>query len=212
MFSFGIWFCYFLNVKRKMKMNLSISSHNKVNKENIAKTISIIFDSKNSIPDYIKKMLLERLLWATTEHDNIGLYKKYAGQPYWSKGALRKLISNITEKQNNPKLNPYQDLRHEHSIPKKIIRELTLVNDITNEQAFEILYNFGHAVVISKDEDKLLNQKKLRSKLAMPIEKINTMDDVFSRYKIAEIQICDVSNSNVLNLTATDIDNLVSLT
>lgn len=157
-------------------------------------------------------MLLEKLLWATTEHDNNGLYIKYAGQPYWSKGALRKLISNITEKQNNPNLNPYQDLRHEHSIPKKIIRELTLVNDITNKQAFKILNNFGHAVVISKDEDKLLDQKKLRFKLAMPIEEIKTMDDVFSRYKIAEIQICDVSNSNVHQLTDRDIDNLISLT
>jgi len=208
-----MWFCYLLiNVKSKMKMNLSISSHNKVNKENIAKAISIIFDSKNSIPDYIKKMLLERLLWATTEHDNKGIYKKYDGQPYWSKGALRKLISNITEKQNNPKLNPFQDLRHEHSIPKKIIRELTLVNDITNEQAFEILNNFGHAVVISKDEDKLLNQKKLRSKLAMPLDEIKSLSDVFSRYKKAEIQICDVRNSNIFQLTATEIENLVSFT
>ncbi|NMD00062.1 MAG: hypothetical protein GYA62_10110, partial [Bacteroidales bacterium] len=140
-----------------------IKSYNELNKMNIAKAISIIFDTKNDMPSYIKKMLLERLLWATTEHDNQGNYKKYEGQPYWSKGALRKLISNIAEKQNKPKLNPFQDLRHEHSIPKKIIRELTLVNDITIEQAFEILNNFGHAVVISKDEDKLLNQKKLRS-------------------------------------------------
>jgi hypothetical protein len=195
-----------------MKMNLSISSHNIINKENIAKAISIIFDTENAMPDYIKKMLLERLLWATTEHDNIGIYKKYDGQPYWSKGALRKLISNITEKQNNAKLSPYQDLRHEHSIPKKIIRELTLVNDITKDKAFEILNKYGHAVVISKDEDKLLNQKKLRSKLAIPIENINTMNDVFSRYKIAELEICDVRNSKVLQLTARDIDNLVSLT
>ena len=172
-----------------MKKHLSISSHNEDNKKNIAKSISIIFDTNNAIPDYIKKMLLERLLWATTEHDNNGIYKKYEGQPYWSKGALRKMILNIAEKQNNPKLNPFQDLRHEHSIPKKIIRELTLVNDITEDKAFEILNKYGHAVVISKDEDKLLNQKKLRSKLAMPIEKINTMDDVFSRYKIAEIEL-----------------------
>lgn len=195
-----------------MKKHLSIISHNEVNKKNIAKSISIIFDSKNAMPDYIKKMLLERLLWATTEHDNNGIYKKYEGQPYWSKGALRKMILNIAEKKKNPKLSPYQDLRHEHSIPKKIIRELTLVNDITEEKAFEILNKYGHAVVISKYEDKLLNQKKLRSKLAMPIEKINTMDDVFSRYKIAEIEICDVRNSKILQLTATDIDNLVSLT
>ena len=195
-----------------MKKNLLINSHNVTNKENIAKSISIIFDSKNAMPDYIKKMLLERLLWATTEHDNDGIYKKYEGQPYWSKGALRKLMLNISEKKNNPKLSPYQDLRHEHSIPKKIIRDLTLVNDITKEKAFEILNKYGHAVVISKDEDKLLNQKKLRSKLAMPIEKINTLDDVFSRYKIAEIQICDVRNSKVLQLTSSDIDNLISLT
>ena len=83
-----------------MKQHLSIGSHNEVNKKNIAKSISIIFDSKNALPDYIKKMLLERLLWATTEHDNNGIYKKYEGQPFWSKGALRKLILNISEKQN----------------------------------------------------------------------------------------------------------------
>ena len=189
-----------------------IKSFNELNKKNIAKAISIIFETRNEMPDYIKKMLLERLLWATTEHDNQGNYKKYEGQPYWSKGALRKLISNIAVKQNNPKFNPYQDLRHEHSIPKKIIRELTLVNDITNEQAFEILNNFGHAVVVSKEEDKLLNQKKLRSKLAMPLEKIITLEDVFSRYSKAEIQICDVSKINILQLTAVEIDKLVSIT
>ena len=195
-----------------MKKYLSISSHNAVNKENIAKSISIIFDSKNAMPHYIKKMLLERLLWATTEHDNNGIYKKYEGQPYWSKGALNKLIFNIAEKQNNPKLSTYQDLRHEHSIPKKIIRDLTLVNDITRDKAFEILNKYGHAVVISKEEDKQLNRKKLRSKLAIPLEKINTLDDVFSRYKIAKIEICDVRNSNVLQLTASDIGDLVALT
>ncbi len=195
-----------------MEKDNKISSYNELNKKNIAKAISIIFDTKNDMPEYIKKMLLERLLWATTEHDNQGNYKKYEGQPYWSKGALKKLLFNIAEKQNNPKLNPYQDLRHEHSIPKKIIRELTLINDISEEKSFEILQKYGHAVVISKDEDKLLNQKKLRSKLALPLEKINSLDDVFSRYKMAGIQICEVKNINVLQLTVSDIDKLVSLT
>ncbi len=195
-----------------MKKHLSIISHNEVNKKNIAKSISIIFDSKNAMPDYIKKMLLERLLWATTEHDDSGIYKKYEGQPYWSKGALRKLILNISNKQSNPKISPYQDLRHEHSIPKKIIRELTLVNDITEEKAFEILNKYGHAVVISKDEDSFLSKKGYRSKLTMPIENINSMDDIFARYKITGIEICDVRNLKLLQLKSTDIDNLVSLT
>ena len=195
-----------------MKKELSINSHNSINKENIAKAISIIFDSKNALPDYIKKMLLERLLWANTEHNNQGSYQKYFGQPYWSKGALYQLASNLGKRINNPKHRIYQDLRHEHSIPKRIIRELILKNKVSKDETFKILNTYGHAAVISKDEDGSLNAKRLRTKMAIPIERINSMEEVFSRYKEADIQICDVRNLNVMQLTVSDIDKLYPIT
>jgi dissimilatory sulfite reductase (desulfoviridin) alpha/beta subunit len=46
----------------------------------------------------------------------------------------------------------------------------------------------------------------------MPLDEIKNLSDVFSRYKKAEIQICDVRNLNIFQLTPTEIDNLVSLT
>lgn len=189
-----------------------MESFNSVNKENIAKAVEVIFALKNGISPYIRKMLIERLLWATTEHNNMGDYNKYDGQPYWSKGALRKLLDNLEEKKISKGYNPFKDLRHEHSVPKKLIREMINVPDITKDQVYTVLNMYGHAVVISKEEDSLLSKAGLRSKLVVGLKNIKTMDDVFSRYKKVGIEVVDVRSINIFNLSDNEIRKLKSLT
>src|SRR5690606_29617632 len=90
---------------------MEITSHNKKNKKEVAKTIVTIYNSS----EYIRKMLLNRLLWAATENDDEGNYIKYIGQPYWSAEAIEQYKKNIKNKEKDK----YKDLRHEHSVPKK---------------------------------------------------------------------------------------------
>ena len=95
-----------------------LTSHNKLNKENIAKAIEILYKPENEIKEYIIKMLLDRLLWATTEHTDDGVYKKYLGQPFWSVGAIEKFLDNLANDRNL-----FDGLRHEHSVPKIEIKK-----------------------------------------------------------------------------------------
>ncbi len=179
-----------------------LKSHNKTNKENIAKAIEVLYKPENDIKDYIRKMLIDRLLWATTEHTDYGEYKKYLGQPYWSTGAIRKLLDNID---NNENL--FKDLRHEHSVPKKEIKKRILnLKEKSFKNIFNILDNLGYAVVISKEEDDKINKKGYRSKMPIELPEKPTMDQVFSRYKEAQIRICNLNNRDLKSLTLEDIE------
>ena len=150
---------------------IQIISFNKENKKEIAKTIALLFDSKNNIPDYLKTKLLDSLLWATTEYNDSGKKDKYFGQPFWSERALKQILIN-----KKSGVNLEKDLRHEHAVPKKLIKDkiLTLKNK-SEEEIFNILDKLGHAVIISKDEDEKLNRLHRSSS--------PNLYDVFSRYK-----------------------------
>ncbi|MFM7682494.1 MAG: hypothetical protein ACKO7P_07085 [Bacteroidota bacterium] len=123
---------------------IQIISFNKENKEKIAKTIALLFDSKNNIPDYLKTKLLDSLLWATTEYNDSGKKDKYFGQRLWSIGALKQLLSN---KKSGVSLD--KDLRH--AVLKKLIKDeiLTLKNK-SEEEIFNILDKLGHAIQLNQ--------------------------------------------------------------
>ncbi len=179
-----------------------IKSHNKKNKEAIAKAIEVLFKPDNEIQDYIKKMLLERLLWATTEHTDDGKYKKYIGQPFWSVGAIKKLLDNLA---NGRKLE--DGLIHEHSVPKKEIKSRIMnLEDKSKDKILEILDNLGHAVVVSKDEDEKINKKGYKSKMPLKLPTNPNIDEVFSRYKEAQIKICHIENREIKSMTIEDIE------
>lgn len=184
---------------------IKLTSHNLQNKKSIAKIITIIYNDKSDIPNYLKEMLLKRLLWATTEHDNDGLYRKYEGQPFWTIGAIQQFLKNLAEKETNKKLNPYYNLRHEHSVPKIEIEKLIKASNKSEQEIFEILDNLGYAVVVSKDEDDLLNKKGFRSKMPNILQNNSDVGNVFSRYKEVGIKVCDVREMNLKGLI---IDNL----
>lgn len=162
-------------------------SHNTVNKRNIAKFIALLYDDKHQITAYIKEMMLKRLIWAVTENDDDGISKKYNGHPYWSEAALRKVLSN---KEN--RIPKFKDLRHEHTVPKSEIISRITNSDKSEQTIFTILDNLGYAVIISKEEDIRLNQKKLRSRMPDSFIDDGTVENIFSRYIEAGIKVFDV--------------------
>lgn len=167
-----------------------IASHNEENKKKIAKTIAVIFDDNNDIPKYIQKMLLEKLIWATTENNDQGEKKKYFGQPYWSAGAIKQLFENKATKQKNN-----SNLIHEHAVPKKVlIEKIENLKTKNQENILNVLTKFGHAVVVSKQEDICLSLNGLRSK--MP----KNSSDIFARYKTVGIELYDMKEKNSAEL------------
>ena len=149
-------------------------------------------------------MLLERLLWATTENDNAGIYKKYNGQPFWSIGALHKLLENISNKEKI-----FHDLRHEHAVPKKEIKKN--IENLKNKSAksiLRVLNNLGYAVVVTREEDIELNKKGFQTKMPKQIDLKSNIEIVFSRYIETGIKVCLVGDINLKKIKADDITKL----
>lgn len=186
-------------------MSTIINSHNQQNKDKIARTIAVLYDSKNNIPEYIRKMLIVRLVWATTEHDDQELSKKYQGQPYWTTGAIKQFLNNLAERSTNKRYNLFQDLRHEHAVPKKEIIARIQKSDKSKEAIFNILNNLGHAVIVSKTEDEELNKKGFRTKMPRALQDNSSIENVFSRYKEAGLKVCDIRNRDLKKLTLQSI-------
>ena len=187
----------------KLYMKTSIKSFNLKNKRHVAQTIAIIFDKRHKIPDYLRKRILKDLMWAATENNNEGQKKKYIGQPYWSVGALKKVLNNIGKR-----LTYFEGLRHEHAVPKKYIIEKIQNSNKKENEIFKIIDNWGHVVVVSKDEDQLLDKRGLRSKMAYPLENNKFIDNVFSRYKAVGIKVCDVRKVDIKKMTKEKIEEL----
>lgn len=89
---------------------------------------------KNIFKDYIRKKLLDKLLWATTEHADKGKFIKYSAQSFWSFGALKRVLENKNEVKK-----PFESLRYGLSAPKKIIKNSIInLQDKTAKNIFNI--------------------------------------------------------------------------
>lgn len=185
---------------------MQISSFNKRNKERLATTISNIY-SVDSNQKYINEAILDRLLWVATENNDVGRKIKYIGQPYWSTGAIKQLEVN----KRNSKYYNY-NLRHEHAVPKKLIRELILKGDKSQLSIFAILDKFAHSVIVSKDEDQLLNKYGLRSKMPKQLEDSYDFSNIFSRYIEVGIDIYNIGENDPRLIAANDLINYKKLT
>lgn len=176
-----------------------IKSHNKKNKKEIAKTISILIDDKNGIPEYIQMFLVDRLLWAATEYDDNLQFNKYFGVPFWSYGAIAMLIENINSNNKADK-----NLVHEHSIPKCVIGEkldeLYESKNTLEDIIYNLLDKFCHSAIVSKDEDKIINKVGYRSKMPNTFA-FQEDDDVFARYRIAGVKIYSLDSADLLQLS-----------
>lgn len=174
------------------------------NKAEIAKTMTLLMDQKNEIPDYIQIALIKMLLWMSTEYNDEGKSDKYIGVEYWSTGALRQTIINSY---NNTFY--YKDLRHEHSIPKVFIEdkieELYEKAIATKDNILNLLNNYSHATIVNKDEDTVINKHGLRSKMPKNWDG----NDFLARYKEAGIAVAKITDevaSKIEKGTLTEAD------
>jgi hypothetical protein len=180
----------------------TIASYNKENKMNIAETIASTYANTN-IPDYIKRAILDRVIWIATENDDNGAFKKYFGQPYWSEGALKQLQENRINK-----IRLDKNLRHEHSVPKKeIIKRINACNK-SKQDIFDILDIYAHSVVVSLEEDGQLNKCGLKSKMPTSFHDNSTQAHIFSRYDIAKIKVYNIGSKDPREISKEEINSL----
>jgi hypothetical protein len=183
---------------------MKIESTNKDVKYNVAKAIALLY--ANDMPTYLIKKTVDALLWMCTENNNQGKKDKHLGQTYWSIEALYKFKKNIEEAVKSK--NQFKGLRHEHSVPKKVIIACIDKSDKQCDSIYQILLNFAHAAIITEEEDSVLRGNGLLEKMAKPIENNSEMTNIFSRYIHAGIKICDVSSYDIKNLSDDDMNLL----
>jgi len=137
-------------------------------KEKMCADIAEVLNSK-TLSHGTKRSVVDHVLWVWSE-----FHGKYEGCPYWSESAIESGEEDV-------------DLIHDHAIPRKLIREEIFKHDENaNTQTIrDILEKNCIGVVITKDEDLILNGRKLRS--AMPLGK--TINDTWSRYTDSNIRI-----------------------
>lgn len=135
--------------------------------------------------------LLRHFLWNATAYTNDSNNSPYELQPFWTEKAIRQYIST---KYDNYSKRVY-NLRHEHSVPIALIKEKIwyLKSQIEIEQ---LLSNLSIAVVLTKEEDALLN--KIYSKY-LPDSFNWEKPNIFSRYIECKIgPIYDIRENQML--------------
>jgi len=167
-------------------------NHNAELKKRLATYLSHIF--QNCEDDYLNMLVLDRFLWTATEDNNENEWVKYKGQPYWSEEAIK-----LYQKNNiRNKKKDFTDLRHEHLMPRKVIKEKILTTDKSKEAILEILNLYSYAVVITKEEDKVLKEKGLNTSMPDSFYKTGRMLD---RYDNTGIVVLNVENQDLKEIT-----------
>ena len=134
-----------------------------------------------------KFAVLKDAMWVWTERDG-----KYEGCPYWTVHAFIEYCAARTERTRNK----HKRLRHEHVVPKSVVMQL--LDDLkspTHESVRAILDKFLIGVVVSLEEDAILN--KYRSKMPGDFydPKNTSYHDPWLRYKACTIDPVPVSAS-----------------
>jgi hypothetical protein len=122
-----------------------------------------------------KKVVCWQAASEWTEHSG-----KYEGCPLWSKKAFDQYQANSEEK----------GLRHEHAVPKKVLVGELLGLQNPTEKDVGILFLFLIGVVVTVEENKILDS---RFQCSMPQEfydkKSSAFFDVLLRYKNCGIEV-----------------------
>ncbi len=146
-------------------------------KEEIATDIAFIL--KAPVKLGTKLAVLKDAMWVWTEFNG-----KYEGCPYWTGMAM------IVYAMNRRDGKKYAALCHEHVVPKRVVIEmLTSLDEPTPEAVFGICTKFLHAVVVTVQEDRILN---CMYQSTMPEEFFDPASpdhhDPWLRYKRCQIQ------------------------
>ncbi len=168
---------------------LFFKSHNILLKKRIANFLELALT--NSSDAFLLGILLDRFLWTATEDNDKNERVKYIGQPYWSKEAILQY-----QRQNQGRKNKYiKNLRHEHIVPRNIIKKRILGLPIKSaENIFKILESCSHAVIVTKKEDQRLKDVGLNKD--MP-ESFHKDGNIKARYQAAGIEIREVTGQNL---------------
>lgn len=129
-----------------------------VDKEMLARDLIEVL--KSNVDEQMKKICANYVIYTWTEYDG-----KYEDNPYWSLKALE--YHKISKRQGK--------LVHEHIIPRNIIiKELLGLgkkgvcfdpnDDVKNTEVYQMLKNNCIAAIITRDEDKVLNETRSNSK------------------------------------------------
>jgi len=122
---------------------------------------------------------------------------KIVGQRYWTKEAMETYIANNKEKKHYKIVD---GLIHEHAVPRKIIKEKIIdileKNNDSNydkciDEIWSIICSLSKSVVVTKEEDKKLDNKKLRQN--MPVDWNDK--DWDARYKKINIDYFDLNEN-----------------
>jgi hypothetical protein len=125
-----------------------------------------------------KKVVCRQAASEWTEHSG-----KYRGCPYWSTKALEQYKTT----------SKVRGLRHEHAVPKKVVVTALLNLKNPTTQDVDLWFKFLVGVVVTLEEDKLLN---LQFKSSMPPEFSDASSpsslDPLLRYKKCGIEVVSV--------------------
>lgn len=113
-----------------------------------------------------KYALLDNVCWTLSELDG-----KYIGCRFWSRRALEERT----------------DLRHEHSVPRRLLIAMLLELSAPTEDDVRRVLNLRVGVVVTFEEDRALNAAGLRSRMPDGWEG----RDVFARYRAVGIEVVD---------------------
>ncbi|MCB9174015.1 MAG: hypothetical protein H6587_13155 [Flavobacteriales bacterium] len=161
------------------------------NPENRIAIANLICDLRlKDYPINIYKRLINTLLWSVTTDSYNGKvddikYKKL----YWTEKAIKKRNKNIKDK-----VDINKGLRHEHLIPKNLIRNsIESLKQPTPELILEVINNYEFAAIVTKEEDDKINKIGLRQKIPKGYTLENATEDlVLSRYIEAGIKLYEV--------------------
>ena len=111
-------------------------------KNQIAQDVAIILST--SVTYGTKYAVVREICWVWTEYTG-----KYNGCPHWSKKAAMQRT-----------VNPKAKVKHEHLVPKKVVAKMLFeLREPTAETVREILDKYLIGVVVSPEEDALLNSE-----------------------------------------------------
>lgn len=121
-----------------------------------------------------KFCVVSEIIWVWSEFNG-----KHKGCKYWSEEALR--VWSVQK----PSV---KELVHEHLVPRKVLIH-KLFNEVEHEQnkIYEFLDKFCIGIVVTKAEDKALNNAKLNSK--MPDDWDNK--DPWARYTAINLRVVE---------------------
>ena len=159
--------------------------------EQVAEDVAYVL--KAPLTEGTKFAVLNNACWAWTEFGG-----KYQGCPRWTKLAmLRRCVAF-----KNGLKRRFEGLRREHAVPRSLVIELLRNLDTpTPTSVYEICNKFLHGVVVTKEEDDILNclyRKHMPSEFFDPTSP--EYHDPFLRYKRCEIEIVEPLENWWLNI------------